>query len=117
MSNPETQADLLRRKACAGLCRYYKPHKREDPGCGGVEVLKLRPDLAEILAALPSPDSDGLFDLAEDDPRLLAVCQACEFRIDGCDFRDPEVERSECSPCGGLRAVAWLYSQDPELKL
>ncbi|BEQ15639.1 hypothetical protein [Desulfoferula mesophila] len=117
MTSLESQADLLRRTACAGLCRYYKPHKREDPGCGGVELLKRRPDLAPLLEALPSPPDDGLFALAEDDPRLLAVCGACEFRIDGCDFRDPAVARDQCSPCGGLRAVAWLLDENPELKL
>ena len=117
MTPSESHFELLRRKACAGLCRYYKPDKQEDPGCGGVEKLKRRPDLGHALAALPSPEDDGLFALAEDDPRLLAVCRSCEFRIDGCDFRDPEVQRSECSPCGGLRAVAWLLGQDPELEL
>lgn len=112
-----TLPELLRRTACAGLCRYYKPDKREDPGCGGVELLKRRPDLADALAALPSPDNDGLFALAEDDPRLMRVCESCEFLIDGCDFRDPEVAREKCSPCGGLRAIAGLLSESPELKL
>lgn len=116
MTSPESHPELLRRLVCAKLCRYYKPHKREDPGCSGIERLKLHPELAEALAILPTPADDGLFGLAGDDPRLLAVCQGCEFRIDGCDFRDPAVERSECSPCGGLRAVAGLLSQNPELK-
>lgn len=117
MTPNESHPELLRRVVCAGLCRYYKPDKQEDPGCGGVELLKRRPDLAGTLVALPSPDDDGLFTLGEEDPRLLAVCQSCEFRVDGCDFRDPEVERDQCSPCGGLRAVAWLLGQKPELKL
>lgn len=117
MGPSERHLELLRRVACAGLCRYYKPNKQEDPGCGGVEMLKRRPDLADALAALPSPADDGLFALAEDDPRLLAVCAACEFRTDGCDFRDPSVSRDACSPCGGLRALAGLLSRDPELKL
>ncbi|MCF8041735.1 MAG: hypothetical protein K9K65_08380 [Desulfarculaceae bacterium] len=117
MTPNESHPELLRRVVCAGLCRYYKPNKEEDPGCGGVELLKRRPELGQALAALPSPGDDGLFTLADDDPRLLTVCEACEFRIDGCDFRDPQVERTECSPCGGLRAVAWLLSETPELKL
>jgi len=111
----ENQLEPLRQVTCVGLCRYYKPGKREDPGCGGVEWLKLRPGLAAHLDELPEPQGDGLFGLAEDDPRLLAVCQSCEFRIDGCDFRDPEVPRGECSPCGGLRALAGLLSQGLEI--
>ena len=76
MTPNESHPELLRRAVCAGLCRYYKPEKQEDPGCGGVELLKRRPDLADALAALPSPEDDGLFALAEDDPRLLAVCRS-----------------------------------------
>jgi len=117
MKPSDPHQELLRRVACAGLCRYYKPNKREDPGCGGVETLKRRPDLAGRLEALPSPNDDALFGLDGDDPRLLAVCEACDFRVDGCDFRDPEMPREDCSPCGGLRTVAGLLSKDPELKL
>ncbi|MCB2227367.1 MAG: hypothetical protein KQH53_11875 [Desulfarculaceae bacterium] len=100
----------LRRITCAALCRYYKPGKREDPGCGGMEWLSARPGLAARLGELPPAEGDGLFGLPEDEPRLIAVCQTCEFRVDGCDFRDPEVARSECSPCGGLRALAGLLA-------
>ena len=62
-------AELLRHLVCAGLCRYYKPHKQEDPGCGGMEALKRRPDLAAALATLPPEDQQPhLFGLADDDP-------------------------------------------------
>ena len=100
---------------CAGLCRYYKPEKEEEVGCGGLEWLKPRPQWLEHLALLSPDEADQLFGLAEDDPRLLAICQTCEFRIDGCDFRDPEVSSDECSPCGGLRALAGLLAVGHDL--
>jgi hypothetical protein len=116
MTPDNTEQDKLRRVTCAGLCRYYKPGKREDPGCGGLEFLKSRPALAAHLERLPPARGDGLFGLAEDDPRLLAICRACEFRVDGCDFRDPGVPREQCSPCGGLRALAGLMSLGLDLE-
>ncbi|MCF8032923.1 MAG: hypothetical protein K9K66_07920 [Desulfarculaceae bacterium] len=116
MSPAETKLEPLRQVTCLGLCRYYKPGKREEPGCGGVEWLDARPALAGRLGELPPAEGDGLFGLAEDDPRLVAVCGSCEFRVDGCDFRDPQVSRSECSPCGGLRALAGLLALGLDLE-
>lgn len=107
----------MRQAICPVLCRYYKPGKREDPGCGGVEWLKQRPHLQESVAGLSPLPHDELFNISDQDPRLLAVCEACEFRIDGCDFRDPEVPRSDCSPCGGLRAIAGLLSAGLDLEI
>ena len=106
----------LREIVCAGMCRYYKPDKKEEVGCGGVEWLKPQPQWLESLAALSPDDDDELFGLGENDPRLLAICGICEFRIDGCDFRDPEVLRDQCSPCGGLRALAGLLAAGHQLE-
>lgn len=102
----------MRALICPNLCRYYKAGRREEPGCGGLVWLEARPDsepgLSAALADLAPDPERPLFGLADDDPRLLAVCGACEYRIDGCDFRDPAVPRDQCAPCGGLRAVAGL---------
>ncbi len=95
---------------CGRMCRYFKPEKHEDPGCGGVEWLKPRTGLDAALSALQARPSDMLHGLDPNDPRLWVVCNSCEFRIDGCDFRDPEVAPEDCEPCGGLRAVAGLLA-------
>ena len=107
----------MRLTICPTLCRYYKPGKKEDPGCGGLEWLKIRPGLEEAVASLPKDQDDGLFGLADDDARLARICQICEFRVDSCDFRDPQVPQEECSPCGGLRAVAGLLAAGKALDL
>lgn len=106
----------MREIICPKLCRYYKPGKVEDPGCGGLEWLLKRPELQEAVAGL-HPTDQALFGLADDDPRLVAICRTCEFRIDGCDFRDPAVDPADCAPCGGLRAVAGLLAQGRDLGL
>lgn len=107
----------LRQIICASMCRYYKPDKTEPIGCGGLEWLKRRPELQTYLTGLRPDPSDQLSGLGEDDPRLWTICGQCEFRIDGCDFRDPAVPVSQCSPCGGLRAVAGLLAAGHILEL
>ena len=107
----------MRQLICPSLCRYHKPGRPEEEGCGGVTWLLARPGLAPALAGLRPDPSASLFGLAEDDPRLHRVCQACPYRPDGCDFRDPTVARDQCAPCGGLRAVAGLLAAGHDLEL
>jgi hypothetical protein len=75
------------------------------------------PDLGEAIDHLVPSAQAPLFGVSPSDPRLLAVCGSCAYRPDGCDFRDPDVPRSECSPCGGLRAVAGLLAAGLDLDL
>lgn len=106
-----------RQLICGRMCRYFKPEKFEDPGCGGVEWLKKQPQCAEALAGIDDRPAGLLHGLNSDDPRLWMVCDSCEFRVDGCDFRDPQVSRDECEPCGGLRAVAGLLAAGLDIGL
>lgn len=103
-------AMALRKIICQGFCRYYKPGKREEPGCGGLVWLQRQPGLAERPEYFNFSGPEPLFGIAPDHPRLLAVCRECEYRVGGCDFRDPQVAEADCSPCGGLRAVAGLLA-------
>lgn len=107
----------MRELICQRFCRYHKPGRREEPGCGGLVRLETRPDLAARLAGLTPDPGRPLFGLAPDDLRLLTVCGGCEYRLDGCDFRDPAVPRDQCAPCGGLRAVAGLLASGLDLGL
>ncbi len=104
----------VRRLICPKLCRYYKPDKAgQEQGCGPVQTLETRAGLEPALAAL-DPAGPDLFGLEPDHPALLAACQACPYRVDGCDFRDPAVPPEQCSPCGGLRALAGLTAAGME---
>ena len=75
-----------------------------------------RPSLAPALEKVAKTPGALLHGLDPEDPRLLAVCASCDFRIDGCDFRDPEVPDEDCEPCGGLRVVAALLAQGLDLE-
>lgn len=100
---------------CPGFCRYYKPDKPDPDGCGGLNWLETQPNLEYAVAQL-TPDHTGhLYGIPQDHPLLLAICADCEFRIDGCDFRDTAVPDEECEPCGGLRVVAALLAQGHDL--
>jgi hypothetical protein len=113
----------MRELICGPLCRYHKPGKAEQPGCGGLVWLQGRPHLRGPLAQAAkavqvAPDPAGpLYGLNPDDPRLLHVCAGCEYREGGCDFRNPAVPRDQCAPCGGLRAVAGLLAAGHGLDL
>ncbi|MCB2188862.1 MAG: radical SAM protein [Deltaproteobacteria bacterium] len=107
----------LRHTVCGQLCRYHKPGREEIPGCGGLAWLEGRDEPApELTACLPAPDVP-LAGLDPEDPRLLLVCAGCDYRVGGCDFRDPEVAAADCAPCGGLRAVAGLLAAGRDLGL
>lgn len=105
----------MRGLICPHLCRYYKPEKTDEEGCGGVLWLERRPELAPAVSRLAVDMESHLFGQAADHPLLLAVCRQCPYLIDGCDFRDPDVPDEQCSPCGGLRAVAGLLASGLDL--
>lgn len=105
----------MRDLICLRLCRYYKPGK-DEPGCGGVLWLEDRPALRAAVETVAAAPDDELRGLDADDPRLLAVCEACEYRADGCDLRDPAVPRERCHVCGGLQAVAALLAAGRDLE-
>ncbi len=106
----------MRSNICPGFCRYYKPDKPDPDGCGGLNWLETQPNLEPAVAQLPPDHTGHLFNIPDNHPLLLGICADCAFRVDGCDFRDPEVPDDLCEPCGGLRVVAALLAQGHELK-
>lgn len=82
----------------------------DEPGCGGlVRLSGCGLGNSDIEAAIEEVEKRGdLCGMPLDAPLLLDVCTGCEYFVDGCDFRDPDVPRESCSPCGGLKAVALL---------
>ena len=107
----------MQQTVCAALCRYYKPQRDEEERCGGYNWLAAHPQWQVHLAGLDSSQPGRLFGLEGQDPRLWAVCKACPFLIDGCDFRDPSVADADCAPCGGLRAIAGLLAAGLALEI
>lgn len=90
---------------CRGFCRYFKPD-RETIQCGAYNLLRRHLSTEELEAHiapyrgadLPLPDRD-----VDEEIRALA-CAACEFLVDGCDFRE---DRSG-PPCGGYYIIGKL---------
>ncbi len=118
LGNTGSPDNAVRRSACRLLCRYYKPHKLEDPACGAYELLLAggRGERYEALISGLDPFGAPLYGVDREDERLLAVCAKCTYPVeDECDFRNPAVPDDECAPCGALRAVAGLLAcgQDP----
>jgi hypothetical protein len=111
---------MLRNLICTSLCRYYKPARPEQGVCGGVSWLLAQeaPDrFVPSLRGLATNPWDPLSGRDPESAPMLAVCRRCEYQEDGCDFRDPAVPREECSPCGGLAAIAALLCAGFDLGL
>lgn len=88
---------------CRPFCRFFKEDKDEAMACEGFNfILKL---IHRIQSRL---DPAGLANLRKEIPAVFehdallkeALCERCEFLIDGCDFRDPACNY-EAEPCGG----------------
>ena len=86
---------------CKGFCRFYREGK-EEMQCGTYVFLRdrfpSRALSAIVEGAPPEPD------LSMDAFVLEEVCGRCEFRTDGCDFR----EGLDSPPCGGYVIVEYL---------
>jgi hypothetical protein len=94
---------------CKGFCSFFKEGK-EEIQCGGYQLLidnftlneldQLTSliDRSEELKKQVPPDNETLFEL---------VCSRCDFRIDGCDYRE---DRSG-PPCGGFILIRELVKR------
>ncbi|HTZ17006.1 MAG TPA: hypothetical protein VMB78_01070 [Dissulfurispiraceae bacterium] len=91
---------------CRRFCRYYKKGK-DELECGGYKFLVDNFTLSELhlmTDLLDSPDTLKDQIPAENEDLFSLVCEVCDFRIDGCDYRE---DRSG-PPCGGFILVTNL---------
>jgi hypothetical protein len=94
---------------CKGFCSFFREGK-EEIQCGGYQLLTDTLTLSELehltsfinrnegLKKQVPPDDETLFEL---------VCRKCDFRIDGCDYRQ---DRSG-PPCGGFILIRELVKR------
>jgi len=97
---------LLENLVCAPHCRFYKGGK-EEMACAGLLFFKerFRPqDLPKLLQTL-EPAS---WNASEDSLLEPLLCRVCDFREDGCDFRDGE---PDAPPRGGYILLELLIRQ------
>jgi radical SAM protein with 4Fe4S-binding SPASM domain len=88
---------------CKAHCSFYKPQRVEEERCRGYSlaavVFKDQPEIPPASAAAPF-DPQFEADLLRD-----AVCSACPFLADGCDYRG-RPQPPGAVPCGGLIFLA-----------
>jgi hypothetical protein len=86
---------------CKKFCSFYKPNKTRLK-CGTYNFLQrnLSPgELRRIASRAPAG-----FDLSKDRQIKQLVCEKCNFKFDGCDFRDG----LDSQPCGGYPIIERL---------
>jgi len=89
--------ELHIRDICKRCCVWYKPGRKEELSCGGILVIEVLGDDCVLPAEREEvKDFQNRFDSLLDE----LVCNRCDFRKDGCDFRDPNIT-SQALPCGG----------------
>lgn len=89
---------------CRNFCRYYKPGRKEDPGCQGFVVVhrlieKGRHLSQEKPRRIAAPDARTVEGLK------ARVCAACSFQAEDCDF---VLSGGTASPCGGYALLFHL---------
>ncbi len=90
----------LQQSICRPYCAYYKPGRNEELACRGYEIAERL-----IASGVPLPPGGGAdFDPGSAESLVGALCPACDFREDGCDFMLDRRAR----PCGGLVLLARL---------
>lgn len=89
----------LQKKLCLPFCRYYKPGKNEELKCRGYSVVdRLVRDGKIIFFERP----DRRFDPARTEALVQALCRACPFEKEDCDF----MQDRRLPPCGGYVVLA-----------
>ncbi|MBF0328929.1 MAG: hypothetical protein HQL10_07205 [Nitrospirae bacterium] len=99
---------------CGKFCRYYKEGK-EELYCGGYKILEQNltaSELSELVKTSPPKlKSDNLIhqlNLETDKKLRVFVCDKCDFKLDGCDFRDGY----SGAPCGGYTILYSLFESE-----
>ena len=93
---------------CKSFCIFYKEGK-EDLFCGTYRFLMNNLTSRELHSLLDMLKIRGLNispDFSRDAEIKKLVCSACDFLIDGCDFRD----NGSHPPCGGYILVERLLN-------
>lgn len=88
---------------CQRFCVYYKGG-REEIRCGTFSFLRSTlssGELRELIEAAGASGEAPTVTCAKDQDVMRLACEGCDFRIDGCDFRDGRVG----PPCGGYAVM------------
>ncbi len=93
---------FLKNSLCLPFCAYYKPGKNEELACRGYQVVERLMQSGKTIPFDVARD----FDRRQAEALVKAMCRACDFRKDGCDF----VQDRRAQPCGGFVLLARLLA-------
>jgi hypothetical protein len=89
---------------CKKFCTFYKDGK-EELTCGTYRFLAERYTPEELDHLIS--DLNMIPDYSCDDEVMKFICAACDFVVDGCDFR----EKGDAPPCGGYTIVEAMITR------
>jgi hypothetical protein len=92
----------IKANVCVKFCKFYKAERSEPEKCGSYEFLMKNLTLQELKSASVAAPIKA--DTSTDSSIKDMVCSVCNFRVDGCDFRDG----LDSPPCGGYNIVSHL---------
>jgi len=91
---------------CSPWCRFYKGGK-EEMACAGLTLFQECFDWKDLNKLLQTLEPMK-WDASRDEILNRVLCTACEFRVDGCGFREGE---EDSPPCGGYILLELLVRQ------
>jgi hypothetical protein len=87
---------------CRPFCSFYRPGAKEDLTCRGAEAAAQLIRRKQWPPEIHSAGTEAPAIIPGQDPALeAALCAACPFRAEDCDFQSP-VPPEDCQPCGGF---------------
>ncbi len=92
---------------CASYCSFYREGKKEEMQCGTFDFMREHLTVIELRSLIILTEDlsqPAAPDFSRDSEIKELICDACEFLIDGCDFRE---DRSG-PPCGGYVIIERL---------
>jgi hypothetical protein len=89
---------------CKKFCTFFKGGK-EELTCGTYRFLAETFTPKELEHLISDLNRDPVYSC--DDEVMKFICTACDFAVDGCDFR----ERGDAPPCGGYTIVEGLITK------
>jgi len=89
---------------CNKFCRFYK-EGRDETSCGTYRFLADRFTACELGMLVSGLSKNPVYSCDAEVREF--ICSACDFLVDGCDFR----EGADVLPCGGYSIIEGLISR------
>jgi len=91
---------------CSPWCRFYKGAK-EEMACAGLLFFQTRFERNNLNKLLQTLETMS-WNASEDGLLKGVLCDRCDFRVEGCGFREGE---EDSPPCGGYILLELLVRQ------